>query len=103
MSQDKTQHLVMVGRRSRVQRFLGLDREQSAQQDHIVTSPLGKGRRTEMKGLSLGQCLEWDMKEHISQLLKIKRDKLDRETSLADFGFDSISLAELSDFVNQVL
>ena len=49
-----------------------------------------------MKGLSLKQCVEWDLKEYISELLKIPRDKLDRDTNLADFGFDSISLGEFA-------
>ena len=49
-----------------------------------------------MKGLSLEQCLEWDLKEQISQLLKIPRDKIDRDENLADFGFDSFSLTQLA-------
>ena len=49
-----------------------------------------------MKGLSLEQCLEWDLKELTGKLLKIPRDKLDRDENLADFGFDSISLAQFA-------
>ena len=59
--------------------------------------------RLEMKGLSLEQCLEWDLKEQISQLLKISRDKIERDENLADFGFDSISLTQLAIHINQLL
>jgi amino acid adenylation domain-containing protein len=96
--QNNIQHLVLVGERSRVYRFLRLMQEQPS-----TTAPIsnfsGKGRRVEMKGLSLEQCLEWDLKEHSSKILKISRDKLDREENLAEFGFDSISLAQ---FANQL-
>jgi acyl transferase domain-containing protein/acyl carrier protein len=91
--QSNTQHLILVGQPSRVHRFLGLIQGQSSSLILKATSFSGKGRRVEMKGLSLEQCLEWDMKEHISGLLKIPRDMLEREDILADFGFDSISLA----------
>ena len=46
-----------------------------------------------MKGLSVKDCVIWDLKELASQLLKINRDKLEVMTNLADFGFDSLSLA----------
>ncbi|WP_039806957.1 acyl carrier protein, partial [Pelosinus sp. HCF1] len=42
------------------------------------------------------QCIEWDLKEQASQLLKIPRDKLEQDENLADFGFDSISLAQFA-------
>lgn len=50
-----------------------------------------------MKGFTLEQCLEWDLKEHVSKLLIIPREKIDKEDNLADFGFDSISLGEFSE------
>ena len=56
-----------------------------------------------MKGLSLEQCVEWDLKEHTSRLLKIPRDKLDLDMNLADFGFDSISLGEFAKDVDDPL
>jgi len=96
LAQNKTQHLVLVGQRSKAQRFLGLVQDQSSPSISIISNSLVRGRRAEMKGLRLEQCLEWDLKEHISKLLKIPRDKLDPETNLADFGFDSISLTEFA-------
>jgi acyl transferase domain-containing protein/NAD(P)-dependent dehydrogenase (short-subunit alcohol dehydrogenase family)/acyl carrier protein len=96
LSQGNAQYLVLVGQRSRVHRFLGLVKDQAASLSPIISGLTGKGRRAEMKGLSLAECLEWDLKEHTSKLLKISRDKLDAEDNLADFGFDSISLAEFA-------
>jgi polyketide synthase PksN len=97
--QNNIQHLVLVGERSRVYRFLRLMQEQPSTTSPITSSFSGKGRRVEMKGLSLEQCLEWDLKEHSSKILKISREKLDKEENLAEFGFDSISLAQ---FANQL-
>ncbi|MCX8131980.1 MAG: SDR family NAD(P)-dependent oxidoreductase [Clostridia bacterium] len=95
--QTNIQHLVIAGQPSRVSRFLGIaPREQSSGTAAIAASSLGKGRRKEMKGLNLEQCLEWDLKESVSKLLKISRDRLDPEGNLADYGFDSISLAEFA-------
>ncbi len=93
LSQKNTQHLILVGQPSRLHHFLGLTQDHSFQSSPIISTSIGKGRRTEMKGWNVEQCLEWDLKEQVSVLLKISHDRLDRETNLADFGFDSISLA----------
>ncbi|MGD8400282.1 MAG: SDR family NAD(P)-dependent oxidoreductase, partial [Bacillota bacterium] len=96
LAQDQTQCLVLAGQPGRVRRFLGLDGEPCPALAPAALGALGKGRRVEMKGLSLAQCVEWDLKEQISNLLKISREQLDIEENLADFGFDSISLAEFA-------
>ncbi|OIB02943.1 mixed polyketide synthase/non-ribosomal peptide synthetase [Paenibacillus sp. LC231] len=103
LSHSLSHHLVLVGQRSRVHRFLGLAnneeslaaKRQTPNNVNANAAP-GRGWRNEMKGLSLAQCLEWDMKEMISQLLKIPRDKLDLDENLAEFGFDSINLAQFA-------
>ena len=59
------------------------------------------GRRPEMKGLTVSQCLEWDLKQLIYQLLKIPREKIERNTNLEEFGFDSISLTEFATLLNR--
>ena len=97
LAQDGSQHLVLVGQPSKVHSFLGLTQDKHPITPDIShTSGTGRGRRMEMKGLSVEQCVEWDIKELISNLLKISRDKLDSEENLSEFGFDSISLAEFS-------
>ncbi|GAA0835806.1 hypothetical protein GCM10008915_22900 [Bifidobacterium pullorum subsp. gallinarum] len=108
LSNSHSQHLILVGQRSRVHRFLGLaDRgavieakEQESKTVQALSAP-GRGWRSEMKGLSLEQCLERDLKEIVSQLLKIPRDKLDLEENLAEFGFDSINLAQFANALTE--
>src|SRR5262249_49077126 len=56
----------------------------------------GKGWREEMKGLDVGQCVEWDLKQQTSEQLQMARERLDVDANLADFGFDSIGLAQLA-------
>jgi acyl transferase domain-containing protein/thioesterase domain-containing protein len=63
---------------------------------HANAQNQARERRTEIKGLSLEQCLEWDLKGNINRLLKIPRDKINREKNLADFGFNSIGLTQLA-------
>ena len=105
LTQTNVQQLVLVGQPGRVHRFLGLVKKEPAAAVAVIsgaivdTSGKGRGRRPELKGLTLEQCLEWDLKEQISRLLKISRDKLDRDENLADFGFDSISLAQLANIL----
>ncbi len=96
LMQDKGQYLILNGKPTRVKRFLGLSKDQSLDLTSILQSSLGKGRRPEMKGLSLEKCVEWDLKEFISKLLKIPRNKVGVEENLSDFGFDSISLTEFA-------
>ena len=102
LAQNNAQQLVLAGQPGRVHRFLGLVKVEPAAAVAVISDPTNdasgkaRGRRPELKGLNLEQCLEWDLKEQISRLLKISRDKLDRDENLADFGFDSISLAQLA-------
>ena len=104
LAQHNAQHLILVGQPSRVKRFLGLTEEQPAM---LSSSTSGgtrihkRGKRVEMKGLSVAQCLEWDLKEYISQILKISRDKIDRDENLTNFGFDSISLTQYADLLTK--
>ncbi|MHA6832456.1 SDR family NAD(P)-dependent oxidoreductase [Ralstonia pseudosolanacearum] len=59
-----------------------------------LAPPRSRSSRPELKGLSLEQALRWDLRELASRPLKAERHTLGDDTNLADFGFDSISLAE---------
>lgn len=96
LSQGHTQCLVVSGQRSRVYRFLGLAGERPSAPIAIAASTMGKGRREELRGLTVEQCLEWDLKEQAGKVLKISRDRMEADRNLADFGFDSVSLAEFA-------
>jgi polyketide synthase PksN len=95
LSQASPQCLVLAGQPDRVYRFLGLNKNQTELHPG-VTGLSSPGGRVEIKGLSVAECLMWDLKEQIGQLLKIDRDQLYAEANLADLGFDSISLAEFA-------
>ncbi|MCX8131566.1 MAG: SDR family NAD(P)-dependent oxidoreductase [Clostridia bacterium] len=95
LSQNIEQQLVIVGQPGRVKSFLGLtEYKKTAPAKVSVFS--GTGRRLEMRGLSPEQCIEWDLKELTSKLLRISREKLDNAANLADFGFDSLALTEFA-------
>nr|WP_142314886.1 SDR family NAD(P)-dependent oxidoreductase [Bacillus wiedmannii] len=102
LSQNDTQHLILVGQKSRVENFLGLNKTKSELPEATTTVIIstGKGRKVEMRGFTLEQCVEWDLKEQVSQILKISREDLDIEENLVDFGFDSISLAEFANMLS---
>ncbi|MBU1169057.1 MAG: SDR family NAD(P)-dependent oxidoreductase [Proteobacteria bacterium] len=55
-----------------------------------------KGRRPDMAGFTVSQCIEWDVKEQIGQLLKIDPNHLSVDENLTDFGFDSMSLTKFA-------
>ncbi|MGN8845909.1 SDR family oxidoreductase, partial [Niallia sp. HCP3S3_B10] len=99
LQQTNIQHLVMTGNKERIYKFLGLEENTELVTEiekKEVMIPRGKGRRLEMKDWSIEQCLLWELKDSISQILKISKEKLGVEENLADFGFDSVSLGEFS-------
>ncbi|MGA8164525.1 MAG: SDR family NAD(P)-dependent oxidoreductase, partial [Waddliaceae bacterium] len=103
LCQQQTQHLVLVGQPGRVHRFLGLRDDTLRPENLKVSAPLlsnKEERRFEMRGLSVEQCLEWDLTDHASRLLKIPRESVDTTDNLADYGFDSISLAEFASILS---
>ncbi|MDH2303802.1 beta-ketoacyl synthase N-terminal-like domain-containing protein, partial [Bacillus velezensis] len=91
-----------TGNRKRVYKFLGLSEETRTKTEvKRAALPSGKGRRAKMSGWNIKQCVIWELKDAISQILRISRDKLDVDENLADFGFDSISLAEFADVLSE--
>ena len=100
LGQTAAQHLVLAGQASRVHRFLGLGKGQPQASGAAKRSPSGAGRyqgnRADLKGLSVAQCVSFELTGHVSALLKLPRDRLDADENLADFGLNSIGLAELA-------
>nr|WP_240464227.1 SDR family NAD(P)-dependent oxidoreductase [Paenibacillus apiarius] len=97
LSQERAQHLVLVGQRERVHRFLGLSEAVSSAPPVQKVKAAGKGKRPEMKGWTVEQCVLWELKDTAGHIIKIPREKLDVDENLANFGFDSISLARFAD------
>ncbi|MET0335359.1 MAG: SDR family NAD(P)-dependent oxidoreductase [Rhizobacter sp.] len=102
--------LVMVGQPSRVRRMLGLDAPAAVAAQAPATAPAPAprretttaprrsrpGRRAETRGLSVAQCLAWDLKALVSEVTGVLREQLDERQNLADVGLDSIGLAQLA-------
>ncbi|MGN8844761.1 SDR family NAD(P)-dependent oxidoreductase [Niallia sp. HCP3S3_B10] len=101
LQQTNIQHLVMTGNKERICKFLGLVEKsevvvkEEQEKKKVMVLP-GKGRQLEMKGWTIEQCLLWELKDTISNILKIPKEKLGIEENLADFGFDSVSLGEFA-------
>jgi amino acid adenylation domain-containing protein/non-ribosomal peptide synthase protein (TIGR01720 family) len=101
MAGDLSQQLVLVGQPERVHQFLGRVQGEASPVNPTALPSGGKGRRREMRGFSVEQCLEWDLKEQVATLLGVPRDQLDLESNLAEFGFDSISLADFAGVLSE--
>ncbi len=89
LSQRASQYLVLVGNRTRIHRFLGLDKGSG---DDTSQPLLSK----EKNGLSLEQAVLQDLIEMVHLMLKVAKEKLHLDTSWTDFGLSSIHLDELS-------
>ncbi|HXO67942.1 MAG TPA: SDR family NAD(P)-dependent oxidoreductase, partial [Bradyrhizobium sp.] len=93
LAQPRTQHIVFIGQPSRVHRFLGLSSEMVGQSPKVAVEA-GPGRHAGTTGLSIAQCVEWELKEQASRLLDIPREDFMADENLANFGFDSILLSQ---------
>ncbi|POZ61031.1 amino acid adenylation domain-containing protein, partial [Chromobacterium alticapitis] len=56
--------------------------------------------RAELQGLDLKQSVVWDLKTMAGDLLKLERGRIDADEMMTRYGFDSISLAQLSLAIN---
>ena len=92
---DYGSYLIMVGKLSKIERLLGL-RQSETVLSMQQTARFEDSRRPEMKGFTVEQCVLWELQWIVGNILSIERRKLHNETNLADFGFDSISLAEFA-------
>ncbi|WP_300239535.1 SDR family NAD(P)-dependent oxidoreductase [Pseudomonas sp.] len=102
---DISQVLVLAGQPARLQQLLeGINQptaKAAAGRPAAVLPRAPAHSRPELKGLSLEQSLAWDLRELASRPLQAERQSLGEECNLADFGFDSISLAEYAGLLNR--
>src|SRR4051812_23409344 len=69
---------------------------QATRTQRSAPSTTGRVRRTELQGLSVPECVEWELKDLVASILKVPRDQLLVDDNLAEYGFDSITLAEFA-------
>lgn len=94
-SNGSSHTIVMFGGAVSVQRMLGLSTpavDPPADRDLQFAKP----HRADLRGLSQLESVTWELTELVSEQLNIPHERLDRDENLADFGFDSISLAEFA-------
>ncbi|WP_235787160.1 beta-ketoacyl synthase N-terminal-like domain-containing protein [Streptomyces mutabilis] len=56
----------------------------------------GEGRRPEMRGWTVPECLAWELADAAGRTLKIPADQLDPDENLANFGFDSLNITKFA-------
>ncbi|MEL7145031.1 MAG: SDR family NAD(P)-dependent oxidoreductase, partial [Bacteroidota bacterium] len=105
LQQQKTQHLVFVGQESKVTRFLGMQ-DSKAKEPTVANATntlksASSARRSEMEGMTIAECLEWDLVDIVSRSQEIPKEDLYLDENFADLGFDSISLTDLARALSQ--
>ncbi|WP_437624451.1 SDR family NAD(P)-dependent oxidoreductase [Sorangium sp. So ce1151] len=88
--------VVLSGRKSRVYRMLGLTPPAGESERAEPAAPRPDQRRPELVGLTLEDCVLWELREVSSEMLAVPRERLDAGSNLAEFGFDSIRLADFA-------
>ncbi|WP_244242324.1 SDR family NAD(P)-dependent oxidoreductase [Xanthomonas citri] len=91
LGQPSGAYLLMHGQRARIEAIL---RGRGAASLTATAVPVDAARRPELRGLTVEACLHWELKQQVSELLKLPRAQIRVQDNLADFGFDSISLAQ---------
>ncbi|MGH8260316.1 MAG: beta-ketoacyl reductase, partial [Steroidobacteraceae bacterium] len=89
-----THALVVAGQRDRVHRMLGVSAP--ATEVGSAAAPADLAERAESATEDLRQRVSRDLQEIVGKLLKLPLDRLYVDDNLAEFGFDSIGLAELA-------
>lgn len=98
LGSSSAQCIVFAAIPARVQEFLDLapakPQKTTAAEggDKIAISK----RRPEMQGMNTKGCMEWDLKDQVSRLLKLSKHEIDIQANLVDFGFDSIGLTKFA-------
>lgn len=103
LNQRQEQCLVLTGFQGRIHRFLGIDHDASSPVP-ITSDPSPCNRKgatrhdppRETVGLTVEQYVIRDLKNCVSDILKIPAAELDITENWIDFGFDSVTLTELA-------
>ncbi|MFC9161974.1 SDR family NAD(P)-dependent oxidoreductase [Streptomyces fungicidicus] len=101
LSQEAPQHMILVGRPSRVSRFLGLTpptdapvRPAPRADAARPAGPTGADGPAPAPGVE--ERLAHDLRRIVSDAVGLSPDRLYEDDNLADYGFDSVSLAQLA-------
>jgi 3-oxoacyl-(acyl-carrier-protein) synthase/acyl carrier protein len=92
---DLGHFMVIAGHRPKVLRAMGLEAE--PERDPAISPPVSTVDKT-----SLAKRVEQDIVKMISAILKIDESNIGLSDDLKEFGFDSISLTELANKLNEL-
>ncbi|KJH66516.1 polyketide synthase [Chromobacterium violaceum] len=102
VASDAGQVLVLAGEPEKLRRLVdSVNQAECRKTGQAAVLPGPAHSRPELKGLSLEQSLLWDLRDLACRPLKAERHALDDNANLADFGFDSISLAEYAGLLSR--
>ena len=103
LSQEATQYMIVVGRPSRVSRFLGLTPPADIPARPVATAtaarpivPTVVGGPNAALAPGVEERLAHDLRQIVSGTVNLSSDRLYEDDNLADYGFDSVSLAGLA-------
>ncbi|MEU5718128.1 SDR family NAD(P)-dependent oxidoreductase [Streptomyces sp. NPDC020403] len=106
LSQEAAQHMILVGRPSRVARFLGLTPSAGAPAQPAATAA-GLTVHSVVGGVPAAPApdaeerLAHDLRQIVSGAVSLSPERLYEDDNLADYGFDSVSLAGLATRLGQ--
>lgn len=95
LSEGDVTRLVMYGDRTRIHQMPLLSGVTASPASNILSTN-GIGRSAGMQGWPVEESLLWDLRRQVSELLKLSIENVETDVNLADFGFDSVSLMQLS-------
>jgi acyl transferase domain-containing protein/acyl carrier protein/NAD(P)-dependent dehydrogenase (short-subunit alcohol dehydrogenase family)/SAM-dependent methyltransferase len=84
LSEEKRQHLVLAGNAEQLQRLLRFEFEKAKEPDSVS------------KEVTTEDLLRTDLREKLSSQFKLSPDKLVERQNFADFGVDSVGLADFA-------
>ncbi|WP_149551169.1 SDR family NAD(P)-dependent oxidoreductase [Streptomyces marokkonensis] len=103
LSQEAPQHMILVGSPSRVSRFLGLTPPADAPARPGIradaarpAAPTDEGGPHTVPAPGVEERLAHDLRRIVSGAVGLSPDRLYEDDNLADYGFDSVSLAGLA-------
>ncbi|PTY28515.1 hypothetical protein XAP3CFBP6996_022485, partial [Xanthomonas citri pv. fuscans CFBP 6996] len=103
LGQPSGHYLVMVGDRPRIERYLGLtaEAEGSAAIAPVTVSAPPSRVDPAPGGLTVEQRLRRDLRQQVSELLKLPVADVSPSENLADYGFDSILLTRWASRISE--
>lgn len=98
--QDRVQHIVFSGKKKRIKAMI----EPGSVKREVKKEPVNQltvKRQVQTENKDIKLLLLEELQQMVSRLLKIPADNIGYDTLLADFGFDSITLSEYADMLNE--